>query len=308
MPTCLVVLENLDYDYGLFENDYSGSHEHEKMTPLTPRLFGDIGYIGSPSVLNAEGEAGEPRSCPSPHIRSWVHDPESSTFQWMSQPIELMPNIYDCVVIGSGYGGGLAAARMAQTEFEGDGSINANLILADTVATVTSSLCAWVIRQYDKSLDHQSITPHERQLLEHSIFQLTKLFEQPLLPVLTIGLVYAAGVSTVYYLHRHDKYLNPALGLGSCTAIAAGLLQGMGMRGAIVQLVPGAVALALLLSGVFHYLFVAESKQRQCDIHTGSKFHWDRAEWTKWIYHDEDDMKLESQQPDQVLLDEKNMV
>lgn len=32
----------------------------------------------------------------------------------MSKPLELMRSSYDCVVIGSGYGGGVAASRMAR--------------------------------------------------------------------------------------------------------------------------------------------------------------------------------------------------
>ncbi|KAI0973590.1 hypothetical protein F4678DRAFT_425251 [Xylaria arbuscula] len=350
MPTRLVVLENPDHC-------------------LTPRFSGSgvIGGIDSP--LNAEREAGGPRSQSFAHIRTWADDPKSSTFPRISKPIELMRNWYDCVVIGSGYGSGVAVARMAaragepvsllengkesgpgefpsdtgnekvvlsKTPFDmddltfgneggasvgnglwGKRSMNANVIFADTVAMVTSSLCAWAIRQYDKSLDHQSrsykldpftVTPSERQLLEQSMPQLAKLFEKPLLPVLTFALLYTAGVSTVYYLHRNDRYLNPALGLGSCAAIVAGLVQGIGMRGAIVQLVPGAVALTLLLSAVFHYLYVAELKQRRCNIQAELKLESDGAEWMKWVYHGKEHTKLGWQRLDYVLINEKNVV
>jgi hypothetical protein len=36
-------------------------------------------------------------------------------FPRISRPVELMRNSYDCVVIGSGYGGGIAASRMARS-------------------------------------------------------------------------------------------------------------------------------------------------------------------------------------------------
>jgi hypothetical protein len=50
-----------------------------------------------------------------PRARS--HDDENrvKAFPRISKPVELMRNSYDCVVIGSGYGGGIAASRMART-------------------------------------------------------------------------------------------------------------------------------------------------------------------------------------------------
>ncbi|TGJ86541.1 hypothetical protein E0Z10_g2214 [Xylaria hypoxylon] len=61
-----------------------------------------------------EYEAGGPRSRPFAHIRTWADDPKSTTFPRISKSMELMRHAYDCVVIGSGYGGGVAAARMAR--------------------------------------------------------------------------------------------------------------------------------------------------------------------------------------------------
>ncbi|KAI0457985.1 glucose-methanol-choline oxidoreductase [Xylaria acuta] len=61
-----------------------------------------------------EHEAGGPRSRPFAHIRTWADDPKTTSFPRISKPMELMRHAYDCVVIGSGYGGGVAAARMAR--------------------------------------------------------------------------------------------------------------------------------------------------------------------------------------------------
>ncbi|KAI1754572.1 glucose-methanol-choline oxidoreductase [Xylaria castorea] len=61
-----------------------------------------------------EHEAGGPRSRPFAHIRTWADDPKTTSFPKISKPMELMRHAYDCVVIGSGYGGGVAAARMAR--------------------------------------------------------------------------------------------------------------------------------------------------------------------------------------------------
>jgi hypothetical protein len=47
-------------------------------------------------------------------IRSWGEDASKPAFPRLSKPVELMRGSYDCVVIGSGYGGGVAAARMAR--------------------------------------------------------------------------------------------------------------------------------------------------------------------------------------------------
>lgn len=41
--------------------------------------------------------------------------PKPQRFPRISQPVELIQDSYDCVVIGSGYGGGIAASRMART-------------------------------------------------------------------------------------------------------------------------------------------------------------------------------------------------
>ncbi|KAI0514386.1 glucose-methanol-choline oxidoreductase [Xylaria bambusicola] len=61
-----------------------------------------------------EYEAGGPRSRPFAHMRTWADDPKVMAFPRISKPMELMKHAYDCVVIGSGYGGGVAAARMAR--------------------------------------------------------------------------------------------------------------------------------------------------------------------------------------------------
>ncbi|KAI0866032.1 glucose-methanol-choline oxidoreductase [Xylaria cubensis] len=61
-----------------------------------------------------EHEAGGPRSRPFAHIRTWADDPKTTSFPKISKPMELMRHAYDCVVIGSGYGGGVAASRMAR--------------------------------------------------------------------------------------------------------------------------------------------------------------------------------------------------
>ncbi|KAI0883213.1 FAD/NAD(P)-binding domain-containing protein [Annulohypoxylon maeteangense] len=61
-----------------------------------------------------EEEAGGPRSRAYARIRSWGDDPKTAKFPRISKPMELMRTNYDCVVIGSGYGGGVAASRMAR--------------------------------------------------------------------------------------------------------------------------------------------------------------------------------------------------
>lgn len=48
-------------------------------------------------------------------IRSYTDDRGDKAFPRLSKPVELLRSSYDVVVIGSGYGGGVAASRMART-------------------------------------------------------------------------------------------------------------------------------------------------------------------------------------------------
>lgn len=47
-------------------------------------------------------------------VRTYTDDPDRQQFPRISKPVELMRGAYDVVVIGSGYGGGVAASRMAR--------------------------------------------------------------------------------------------------------------------------------------------------------------------------------------------------
>ena len=59
-------------------------------------------------------EANGPQSKAHAKIKSYTDDPSIKQFPRISKPVELLRNAYDCVVIGSGYGGGVAASRMAR--------------------------------------------------------------------------------------------------------------------------------------------------------------------------------------------------
>ncbi|KAK3327511.1 hypothetical protein B0T19DRAFT_357224 [Cercophora scortea] len=60
-------------------------------------------------------EAGGPQSRSKANIRTYQEDGQKAAFPRLSKPVELLRNSYDVVVIGSGYGGGVAASRMART-------------------------------------------------------------------------------------------------------------------------------------------------------------------------------------------------
>ncbi|KAI0169676.1 FAD/NAD(P)-binding domain-containing protein [Hypoxylon sp. FL1284] len=70
--------------------------------------------LPGPAYGDHEEEAGGPRSRTHAHIGSYGDDPKSAKYPRLSIPLELMRPSYDCVVIGSGYGGGVAASRMAR--------------------------------------------------------------------------------------------------------------------------------------------------------------------------------------------------
>lgn len=58
--------------------------------------------------------ASGPQSKAHANIRTYNDDPYVKEFPRISRPVELLKNQYDVVVIGSGYGGGVAASRMAR--------------------------------------------------------------------------------------------------------------------------------------------------------------------------------------------------
>jgi hypothetical protein len=58
-------------------------------------------------------EAGGPQSKAQAKVEAFTLDP-SGRFPRISRPVELLRTSYDVVVIGSGYGGGVAASRMAR--------------------------------------------------------------------------------------------------------------------------------------------------------------------------------------------------
>lgn len=60
-------------------------------------------------------QAGGPRARANAKVRSYVPDQDRQAFPIISKPVELIQVAYDVVVIGSGYGGGVAASRMART-------------------------------------------------------------------------------------------------------------------------------------------------------------------------------------------------
>jgi hypothetical protein len=69
-----------------------------------------------PSLRPHENEARGPGvSRISARVRSWGTGSSTASYPRLSKPLELMRSSYDCVVIGSGYGGGVAASRMART-------------------------------------------------------------------------------------------------------------------------------------------------------------------------------------------------
>lgn len=70
-----------------------------------------------PSLGPHEGEAGGPRSRTYARVRTYTDDvgDAENMFPRISRPVELLRSSYDCVVIGSGYGGAVAASRMART-------------------------------------------------------------------------------------------------------------------------------------------------------------------------------------------------
>ncbi|KAL7625697.1 hypothetical protein AAE478_004918 [Parahypoxylon ruwenzoriense] len=104
-----------------------GDHDHARSTSPSNCSINSFNQSFNANVTDAwdqpipdgafgtyETEAGGPRSRTYARIRSWGDDPKTARFPRISKPVELMRHSYDCVVIGSGYGGGVAASRMAR--------------------------------------------------------------------------------------------------------------------------------------------------------------------------------------------------
>lgn len=104
-----------------------GRHER----PSTPRAEGPAHGDGAESLrgtpkrqgshpirpyVDHEVDVGGPQSHSRAHIRTYAEDQRVQAYPRLSKPVELMRGSYDCVVVGSGYGGAIAASRMARTE------------------------------------------------------------------------------------------------------------------------------------------------------------------------------------------------
>lgn len=69
--------------------------------------------LDSPAVAQRKDPL--PHNRPKTKPRTYTDGRNDRTFPRISKPVELLRSTYDVVVIGSGYGGGVAASRMART-------------------------------------------------------------------------------------------------------------------------------------------------------------------------------------------------
>lgn len=85
------------------EQEFAATHRHKSHPTAPPKLH--------------EHGAGGPRSRTYARVRTYADGDGAAEhrFPRISKPVELMRGSYDCVVIGSGYGGAVAASRMART-------------------------------------------------------------------------------------------------------------------------------------------------------------------------------------------------
>lgn len=77
-----------------------------RFTPGTHRIHSNGQHENEASRIG--------RTTPKTRVLSWGNKDNGTKYPRLSKPLELMRSSYDCVVIGSGYGGGVAASRMAR--------------------------------------------------------------------------------------------------------------------------------------------------------------------------------------------------
>ncbi|KAK3325424.1 hypothetical protein B0H66DRAFT_123518 [Apodospora peruviana] len=83
-----------------------------------PTEFGPVPRHSShpiPTFGVHDHESAGPQSRTRANIRTYSEEGAANIFPRLSKPVELLRSAYDVVVIGSGYGGGVAASRMART-------------------------------------------------------------------------------------------------------------------------------------------------------------------------------------------------
>lgn len=88
-----------------------------ELTPEIQAMASDHRHASHPipSYGLHEGDAGGPRGNAHAKVSAYTDDKGAERqFPRISRPVELLRSSYDCVVIGSGYGGGVAASRMAR--------------------------------------------------------------------------------------------------------------------------------------------------------------------------------------------------
>ncbi|OAA58964.1 glucose-methanol-choline oxidoreductase [Niveomyces insectorum RCEF 264] len=102
-----------------FDNGSNNAvHNRKKFRSRTMPVFG-AAAAADPLMAGRRSrplnqETGGPQSRAHAKIHAYADATNAQKFPRISRPVELMGTSYDCVVIGSGYGGGVAAARMAR--------------------------------------------------------------------------------------------------------------------------------------------------------------------------------------------------
>lgn len=70
-------------------------------------------------------------------------------------------------------------------------------------------------------------------------------------------LAYGAGASTMYHLHRNDRYQNVALAISIGSGIILGMIGLQSLEAIMLHILPWTVLLALLLSAVGHRMVLS---------------------------------------------------
>ncbi|KAI0836383.1 hypothetical protein F5Y06DRAFT_108157 [Hypoxylon sp. FL0890] len=152
------------------------------------------------------------------------------------------------------------------------------------VGGIISTSCSWIIRRYDISIPRGKSTTaldglsEVTQLME-KVSQGSRMYRSLVLvkpsPGIFIAAVimYTVTIVMIYCAHKDDKYQKSWLAFGVCVSVLTGFVGGADPQSVLLRLLPGAVAVSLLLSAGVHRLIGHGKEPHDIPRMYGHRYH-----------------------------------